>query len=354
MIAGGSVAVLVSTGFAVRQMVAWRAAEAAERVCPPRPPRASAEARGTPSDRNVSPLATTGQIFVSHAWSRRVSIIDLATGKVTTLPAGIGDAHEVGVSGDGRWGVAADFGDYVGDYKFDGRRLAVFDLRHKRAARVIDLAEHRGPHDVVFLPGSPARALVTTQTSEHVIEVDVETGAVVAAIPTRAKGSHTLAVPADGSRAFTANEAEGSVSVLDLRQRTFVTKFTLGPAPAEGIAVTPDGREVWVGFRDDTVVRVADATTGAVLATLPGFVRPDRIAISPDGRRALITDWSCELVQVVDVPTRRVLGAIAGLEGAGVAKVLPDNRLAVIAMLDDTGSVLVRYDPRKCHRPLPT
>ena len=109
----------------------------------------------------------------------------------------------------------------------------------------------------------------------------------------------------------------------------------VGRGETEGIAATPDGAEVWMGFGDMGAVLVVDGRTGAVLDTLTGFAPPERMAMSADGRYAAITDFGCEVVQVADVRARRVLGPIAGLEGAGVAKILPDNRTAVILLLDE-------------------
>lgn len=311
------------------------------------PPASASVPAASPSPRSA--LATTGHIFASHGSSRpRVSIIDVATGKVTSLAAGIADPHEVAVSPDGRWGVAADFGDYEGDYEFDGHRLAVFDLPAKRLARVIDLGSYLGPHDIVFHPTAPHRAFVTTQTTRHVIEVDVEAGRILGATETRAVGSHTMAVTADGRTGFTANEPEGSLTRIDLVRRAFVAKYTVGPGPTEGIAVTPDGREVWMGFLKDGEVRVVDGNTGALLATVKGVMSPERLALSPDGRRAVISDRGCKVLQVVDVRTRRVLGPIAGLSGSvGAAKVLPDNRSAVVAIVPTGVVAIVDLEERR-------
>lgn len=299
----------------------------------------------TAAERSAVPLASRGRAFVSVASARSVIVIDLATGERTSIPAGIGDPHEVAVSPDGRWGVAADFGDYQGDYNFDGHRLAVFDLRERRLARVIDLGQYRGPHDVHFL--SPTRLVVTTQTSRHVVEVDVVTGLVLGATTTGAKGSHTLAVTADGRTAFAANEPEGTFSRLDLVRRVLVAKHTVSNQTTEGIAVTPDGREVWMGVEDEGLVRVVDGSTGVVLADLPGFRTPHRLAMSGDGRFVVITDFGCEVVQVADARTRKVLGPIAGLEGAGVAKVLPDHRTAIVLMLDERVVAMVDLETRR-------
>jgi DNA-binding beta-propeller fold protein YncE len=313
-------------------------------VCPP---SAASTTLAPAAPADVPVLATTGQIFVSHDWARTVSIVELPSGKVTTLPAGAPGAHEAAVSPDGRWGVAADFGDHLGDHKFSGTKLAVFDLAQKRLARVIDLGEYRGAHDMAFAAGAPSRALVTTQTTQNVVEVDLATGQVIGATETRAKGSHTLAVSADGRLGFTANEPEGSLSRLDLAGRRFLGKTVIGPGPTEGIAVTPDGREVWMGFLETGEVRVADGTTGALVATIPGFVTPARLAMSPDGRRALVTDGGCNRLQVVDVATRRILGPITGITTFGVAKVLPDNRTAVVALLREKAVAMVDIETRR-------
>jgi DNA-binding beta-propeller fold protein YncE len=287
----------------------------------------------TAAERAAVPLAFRGNVVVSVGWGDRLTIIDLATGRQRSVESGIDNPHELAVSPDGRWAVAADFGDHLGDYAFSGTELGVYELPSGRLVRRIGLGQYRGPHDVVFT--TPTRVAVTTQTTRNVIEADVTTGRVLGATETRAKGSHTLAVTADARLAFTANQAEGTLSRLDLANRRFLSKHVVGRGETEGIATTPDGREVWMGFGDMDAVLVADGRTGAVLATLPGFDIPDRVAMSADGRHVAITDFGCETVVVADGRTRRVLGPIAGLEGAGVAKILPDNRTAVILLLDE-------------------
>ena len=285
------------------------------------------------AERAAVPLAFEGNVVVSVAWRDRLTIIDLATGRQRSVDSGIDEPHELAVSPDGRWIVAADFGDHLGDFDFGGSELGVYELPSGRLVRRIDLGRYRGPHDIMFT--SPTRVLVTTQTSRHVVDVDIAAGRVLGATETRAKGSHTLAATADARLAFTANQGEGSLSRLDLANRRFLSKHAVGRGETEGIAVTPDGSEVWMGFGHMGAVLVVDGTSGAVLDTLAGFEAPQRIAMSADGRYAAITDFRCDVVQVADVRARRLLGPIAGLEGAGVAKILPDNRTAVILLLDE-------------------
>jgi DNA-binding beta-propeller fold protein YncE len=299
----------------------------------------------TAAERAAVPLATSGQVFISVAGTRTIMILDLATGERTTLAAGVSDPHEVAVSPDGRWGVAADFGDHLGNYEFDGRRLAVFDLRARRLARVIDLGDYHGPHDVIF--ASPTRVFVTTQTSQHVVEVDVVTGKIIGATSTGARGSHTLALTRDARLGFTANQPEGTLSRLDLVSRKLIGKHSIGRGSTEGIAVTPDGGEVWMGFPEMGAVLAVNGRTGVVVGKIPGFRLPDRLTMSGDGRYAVITDFRCETVQVADVRTRKLLGPIEGLEGAGVAKILHDNRTALVLLLDEKVLAMVDLQTRR-------
>lgn len=287
----------------------------------------------TPGERAAVPLAFQGNVVVSVAWGDRLTIIDLATGRQRSVRSGIDGPHELAVSPDGRWAVAADFGDHLGDYEFGGRELGVYELPSGRFVRRIDLGAFRGPHDILFT--GPTRVAVTTQTSRHVVEVDIGTGRVLGATETGAKGSHTLAVTADARFAFTANQPEGSFSRLDLANRRFLSRHVVGRGETEGIAATPDGSQIWMGFGDMGAILVVDGRSGAVLDTIAGFEKPERMSMSADGNYAAITDFGCEVVQVADVRSRRLLGPIAGLEGAGIAKILPDNRTAVVILLDE-------------------
>lgn len=317
-------ALLILGVAAVKGQRALRAA----RICP-RPVAEPSTAAGP-----LPPAATTGLLLVANQKSASASIVDLSTGAVVHVPAGV-EPHDADVSPDGRWGVVSDYG-----RKVDGNKLVVIDMAAKRVARVIDLGEYRGAHDVAFLPGISNRVVVTTQGSRHVVEVDLEKGGVVAAIETRGEASHSLALARDGRTLFTSNEESASLSRLDLATRAFVRHYSVGPRP-EGLDITPDGREIWTGSREGERVRVLDAATGAVRATFPGFATPDRIAISPDGRRAAIADWGCNAVHLADVPGRRVIGAITGLDRPHAVEFAPDNRVAFVTFGRRKGSVAV-------------
>ena len=283
------------------------------------------------------PAATTGNLLVANQFSSTGSIIELATGNVTTFDAGT-EPHDVAVSRDGRWGVLSNFGPGSAN-DFRGNKLIVVDMAAKKVVRTIDLGDYRGLHDILFRPGAPTHVVVTAQTSRRIVEVDITTGRVVGAAETRGDRSHTLAITRDGRTAFTTNEGTSTVSRMDLTTHSFVAAF---PATenVEGIAVTADGKEVWVGSTAVGGVQLFDAESGKVVATLPQFRYPVRVVVSPDGRRVVISDPGCKAVVVADPATRKVVRVIRANAGTFlVGEIAPDSRVAFAAS-GDAGRVV--------------
>ena len=109
-----------------------------------------------------------------------------------------------------------------------------------------------------------------------------------------------------------------SVSAIDVATRKVRATFPVG-ARIEGLAVSPNGREVWVGGNESHQVYVLNAETGAVQHTIPGFGMPYRIGITPDGKTAVVSDPGAEKIHLVDVASHTVRSVIAVEAMAGVA-----------------------------------
>jgi YVTN family beta-propeller protein len=218
------------------------------------------------------------------------------------LPVGRGP-HEVVVSPDGRTAVVCDYGEQQ-----PGGTLTVLDLSSWKVARTIDLGEYRRPHGIVY-DADGVHVVVTCETNQALVRVDVPAGKVVRGYPTQAQASHMVAVTPDGARAFVSNIGSGSVTAIDLAEGTILAQIETG-AGAEGIAVTPDGGEVWVGNRAADTLSVIDAQWLEVRATLacPDF--PIRVEITPDGKRALVSNAESGDVAVFDVAGRKELARI--------------------------------------------
>ncbi len=246
--------------------------------------------------------AATGTIIASNMNAHSVSIVDVASGAtIATLQTGEGP-HEVAVSHDGRRAVVSIYGNRASI----GSSLMVIDLTAPTAPpKVIELgAGNQRPHGLAFLPGDK-QLLVTGERAQRLLLVDMESGAIDSSMVTGQATTHMVTLSRDGTRAFTTNIAAMSVSAVDVATRTVRATFPVG-ARIEGLAVTPDGREVWVGGNESHKVYVLDGTTGAIQHTIDGFGMPYRIGITPDRRTAVVSDPGSEKIHLVDVATHAV------------------------------------------------
>jgi DNA-binding beta-propeller fold protein YncE len=241
----------------------------------------------------------SGTVIVANMGDNTATLLDVASRRVVaTLPTGNG-AHEVAVSHDGRWAVVSNYGVRGAP----GNSLTVIDVPAAVVVRTIDLGEFRRPHGSAFLPGDSLLA-VTSEMSRAIVLVNFKDGTIAGSIPTNHPASHMLAMTAEGGRIYTSNVADGTVSELDVPGRKFVREFTVAPA-VEGIAVTPNGDQVWVGSNQAKTVSVLDPRAGRLAGTLSGFGMPYRLAVTPDARTVIITDPPNAVVRIVDRATRK-------------------------------------------------
>ncbi|HKW10638.1 MAG TPA: beta-propeller fold lactonase family protein [Gemmatimonadaceae bacterium] len=258
-------------------------------------------------------LATLGAISAAEAQGPALvvlnkneasaSIISLADGRtIATMPVGDGP-HEVAVSPDGNWAVAANYGGRTA-----GNSLTVLDLRNRRAVRTIDLGTYARPHGIAWLPDGK-RVVVTSEQARAVVIVDVPNGKVDRTISTGQPG-HLLTLAKDGHHVYTANIAAGSVSLIDLDKGTVVKTVVTGKGP-EGNDLSPNGRELWAADRTLNRITILDANTLDSLATIPTGEFPNRVHFTPDGRWVLVSNIRSGTVDVIDAASRRTVDHIA-------------------------------------------
>ncbi len=239
-----------------------------------------------------------GTLVVTNMNDNTATVIDVASRTVrATLPTGVGP-HEVAASHSGRWAVVTNYG-VRGN---PGNTLTVIDLATATVARTIDLGEYQRPHGIAFYPGD-SLVVVTSEASKAVLLIEFATGRVVGTVSTERPASHMLALAANAELLYTTNVGDGSVTAINPKTRatgpvTPVARFV------EGLAITPDGKQIWVGSNGDSIVVVLDTQTGRAVDTLRGFGMPYRLAMTLDGKTAIITDPAKAEVRIVDVQSR--------------------------------------------------
>jgi len=115
---------------------------------------------------------------------------------------------------------------------------------------------------------------------------------------------------ADGSHAYVSSELGGQLIAIDTATRSMVAKTRIAGANPKpmGLAVTPDGRAVFVSTgRGGTLVRVGqDGSQKAV----PVGARPWGIALSPDGALVYTANGQSNDLAVVASGDMQVVGRI--------------------------------------------
>jgi DNA-binding beta-propeller fold protein YncE len=109
------------------------------------------------------------------------------------------------------------------------------------------------------------------------------------------------------------------------------TLIPVGQA-AEGFAVSPDERELWVGNADGTIA-IINLATEKVETPLAADVRgANRLKFTPDGRLVLVTTHTGKDLVVIDAHDRKPIKRIPiEQRGASGIQVQPDGSRAFVA-----------------------
>lgn len=283
---------------------------------------------------SVAQQKATGTIVASNMNAASVSILDIASGAtLATVPTGNGP-HEVAISHSGKWAVIAVYGDRSGS----GSSMLVIDITNPASTRSIELGMgNQRPHGVQFTPDDRT-LIITGERAQRLLFVDFASGQIDSSVVTGQATTHMVALTADGTQAFTTNIAAMSVSAVDASARKLRATFPVGQR-IEGLAVTPNGREVWVGGNESHAVYVLNGQTGAIEHTLSGFGMAYRVGITPDGKTAVMSDPGLEKIHIYDVASHgmRAVIDVSPMEGGQASSpqgitMSRDNRTAFVTL----------------------
>jgi YVTN family beta-propeller protein len=187
--------------------------------------------------------------------------------------------------------------------------LCVFDLHARAHVATIDLSPYVAPHTLKL--GPDGLIYITCENSAVVAIIDPATNKVVGAIDSGSTNGHRLIIAPDGSRLYTENEEDGTVSVIDLPARKLLGKIT-APRPLAGIAISADGRTVVAVDDAQPTLFLIDTAAGKVRdeIVLKGVPKAAQIArYAPDNSLLAVTSLNSDTVSLID-PSFRAQTAI--------------------------------------------
>jgi YVTN family beta-propeller protein len=263
--------------------------------------------------------------YITNATSNNVSVIDTATNKVTTtIPVG-SFPFGVAVAPDGRRAYIANDG---------SETVSVIDTATNKVIATIGT---RGSVGIAVSPDG-RRVYAANLLDQSISVIDTGTNTLIATVPV---SIFPYDVKVAGKKVYVTNctaqcssSSPGTVTVLDAATNKVIATISVAPTTnAPGLAVSPDGRRVYVTNEISDNVPVIDTATDTVIATIP-VGDSTSAAVSPDGTKVYIPNRGNH-VAVVDAATNEVITSTGFINGGlfGVS-VTPDGRKVFVANFD--------------------
>ena len=143
-------------------------------------------------------------------------------------------------------------------------------------------------------------------------------------------------------KAYVGNFADNTVSVLDTGAGKIVATIPVAQGP-HGMAITPDGRTVYVAGDGSSAVSVIDTATDKVVKTVEVGKSPNGLTLTPDGKQLLVTVYGEDRIVFLDAATQAAVGTVA-VPKPHTVSISPDGKLGYVTSQEPGHFALVVVD----------
>jgi YVTN family beta-propeller protein len=245
------------------------------------------------------------RLFATVESDHTLRIIDTATRQTIATVKVPGRPNQCAATPDGK---------YVAVPIRDGDSVEIVDVTQQRIVKSLPIKE---PHNALNT-GSNRYIYVSSMGSHEIDVIDLEKMDFAAHIPAGGR-PRPYTVSADGTTMYVAvADLHGFVIVnipgqkvterveipaqhTTLRKLEYETPDTL----THGLALTPDGSELWVSSLLDDSMYIYDIKAKKVTGRVSTGVGPNWIVFTPDGKYACISNTDTDDVSIIDAKTRR-------------------------------------------------
>ena len=243
-----------------------------------------------------------------------IGVFDTTSNRLLTVIKGVSDPEQLAVSPNGaRLYVASE----------DEALAVVFDLR--RGERIAGIPVGGQPEGVAISPDGRI-AYMTSETDSQVSVIDTRRNKRVGQFPSGAR-PRSVVFAADGKQAFVNSENDGRIAFVATRDHrpTGSVQLVGESVRPMGLAVSHDGRTLFVVTgRGGTLVKL-DVATATVRETVAVGKRPWGVALSPDERQVVTANGPSNDVTIVDVQTMQVVQKLTVGRGPWGVAVVPSD-----------------------------
>jgi YVTN family beta-propeller protein len=239
-------------------------------------------------------------------------VMDLKTGAVQRKVPLHDQAHEIEIAPDRRTAVIPHFVWTVpGHGQQPGSQVTVIDLKTD-AQLHIDIPAYTGAHGVKFIDDDrvvlTADAKMPETEKSFLLELNIRTGVIERAIPTKQDESHLVQLSPD-KKSYFVTDLTGRFSAIDRETGKVKRSIRTGDG-TEGFDVSPDGKEIWVAARNEGRVTILDASTLERKGSFRNEGGPIRLHFMPDGKHVLVTNRDENTIGIIDAKSRLELKEI--------------------------------------------
>jgi YVTN family beta-propeller protein len=299
-----------------------------------------------------------------------LQIIDPIAKKVVAKVPVTGHSHQVAVSADGKWAFVTNIvsGSQWKNYPTVGApqessplpedTISVIDLVAQKEVRIVNVGPGSEPHDITVNRG---KVYFTAEGYKEIGRYDPVADRIDWRAGVGQNRVHQIVLTKDGTKLFAANIGSDTVAaLLPWDPSIDVQPYSLGHKPPpynqtliptakgpEGIAMSPNEKEIWVLTRGNGGMTIIDTSTRKVIQSVDLHTKdPLRVTFTPDGTRALISDGTTGEMLVLDTATRKEIARIkdVGKQIHGIV-VAPDGLLAYA--IGETDGTLAILDMKK-------
>ncbi|HWU07116.1 MAG TPA: YncE family protein [Streptomyces sp.] len=216
-------------------------------------------------------------LWVTNTRNNSVAVYSQRTGRHLATRANVNHSREI---------VVDEKRNVVWSSSFSDGALVAFDSRTFKEIKRVTI-EGSGPTGLVVNERTGA-VYAADFTNNQIIEVTPRSRA-PRLIPT-GSGPLSIALSSDGRIAYTADQASGTLSVVDLRKGAVVRSVATGEG-AKSVAVEPCSGSVLVVNRLAGNLSVVDPGTGTVVETVTTGAYPNHVKVA-DRNTAYVLDKS--------------------------------------------------------------
>ncbi len=255
-------------------------------------------------------ISTSGRLFVVNKLDRSITVFDLEKGKhleeilLSTQPREIASTalpNKLAVTNYGSDLLA-------------GKSISIINTETFNIEKQISFTEGTRPHGIVPFT-KENKVMVATNGGSNVIVVDLDNETVLSSLHTNQEVSHMIAMHPFKNLSYVTQVNSGSVCVIDTKNNTVLHTIKCGNK-TDGIAITPDGKEVWVTNLKDNTISIIDTKLNAVTKTISTGKDPYRLKFSLDGSHCYVTNAEDGTVVIYDRYLKKKLKTIQ-LPGKG-------------------------------------